>query len=97
MGRAPTRRAYLRTLDDPPRVKVIWLPHSGRPSVVSNAALREAQGEYVAFLDSDDVWLPQKLEIQIASLRRHPERKWSYTRFALVDRIGQAGPLGPGP
>jgi len=37
------------------------------------------KAKYVAFLDSDDLWLPRKLEIQIASLRRHAARKWSYT------------------
>lgn len=88
-GSSDDTKVYLQGIDDPPRVKVIWLPHSGRPSVVRNAALREAQGEYVAFLDSDDVWLPQKLEVQITSLRRHPARKWSYTRFALVDQSGR--------
>jgi hypothetical protein len=61
------------------------LPHTGRPAAVRNAALREAHGEFVAFLDSDDIWLPMKLQTQIASLRRHPSRNWSYTRFVLVD------------
>jgi glycosyltransferase involved in cell wall biosynthesis len=81
-------RAYLQSFDDP-RVKVIWLSHTGRPAVVSNAALREARGEYVAFLDSDDLWLPGKLEAQLASLRSRPERRWSYTKFALVDGSGR--------
>src|SRR5262245_57463748 len=82
-------RSYLQSLHAPPRVNVVWLSHSGRPSVVRNAALREARGEYVAFLDSDDLWLPRKLEMQVTSLARHPQRKWSYTAFALVDGAGQ--------
>jgi glycosyltransferase involved in cell wall biosynthesis len=84
---AETKR-YLQSLGDP-RVKIIWLSHTGRPSVVSNVALREARGKYVAFLDSDDLWLPRKLEAQIASLRRHPARQWSYTRFAVIDKSGK--------
>ena len=79
---------YLHSLDDPPRVRVLWLPHSGRPSVVRNAALREARGDYVAFQDSDDVWLPRKLELQITSLHGHTERQWSSTRFAVIDASG---------
>jgi glycosyltransferase involved in cell wall biosynthesis len=86
-GSSADTRAYLQSLDDP-RIKVIWLAHTGRPSVVSNAAVREARGEYVAFLDSDDMWLPGKLQAQLESLRNHPERGWSYTKFAVVDRSG---------
>jgi glycosyltransferase involved in cell wall biosynthesis len=88
-GSAAATRAYLKSLDDP-RVKILWLPHSGRPSAVSNIAIREARGDYIAFLDSDDLWLPAKLAMQVESLRNHPERGWSYTRFALVDSSGNS-------
>jgi glycosyltransferase involved in cell wall biosynthesis len=81
-------RAYLQALDDPPRVRVLWLSHSGRPAVARNAALREAKGEYIAFVDSDDLWTPTKLQIQIAALRSRTGRRWSYTRFVLVNESG---------
>jgi GT2 family glycosyltransferase len=86
-GSGAEARAYLETLDDP-RVRVLWLSHSGRPAIARNAALREAKGEYVAFLDSDDIWTPAKLQIQIDSLRSRPGRRWGYTRFVLVDEFG---------
>ncbi len=84
-------RAYLRSLQDP-RVKVLWLAHTGRPSIVTNRALREARGEYVAFLDSDDLWHAQKLQLQVQSLRDHPERRWSYTKFTVIDHSGNPVP-----
>jgi glycosyltransferase involved in cell wall biosynthesis len=87
-GSSEDTRAYLRSVADP-RVRVLWMAHSGRPSVMLNAALRVARGEYVAFLDSDDLWLPRKLELQIASLQRHPGRRWSCTAFALIDAAGR--------
>lgn len=55
------------------RVKYIRLKHSGSPVRPRNAALFQAQGDFVAFLDSDDEWLPNKLELQVPILENNSE------------------------
>jgi glycosyltransferase involved in cell wall biosynthesis len=87
-GSGAETRTYLHSLADP-RVRVLFMAHTGRPGVMLNAALRVACGDYVAFLDSDDLWLPRKLELQVASLQRHPARRWGCTGFALIDAAGR--------
>ena len=84
-------RQYLQSVASDPRVTVVWLSHSGKPSVVRNAALLGATGKYVAFLDSDDLWAPRKLERQIETLRTRVSCHWSYTAFLQVD--GSGNPL----
>jgi glycosyltransferase involved in cell wall biosynthesis len=49
------------------RIRFIQTPsHSGSPRLPRNLALEKAGGRYIAFLDSDDLWLPGKLENQLA-------------------------------
>src|SRR5689334_5593430 len=60
-GSGPETRAWLESIDDP-RVRQLRLEHSGNPAAVRNAGIAMASAPHVAFLDSDDLWLPRRLE-----------------------------------
>ena len=61
-----------------PRVRVVRQENLG-VSAARNRGARETSGEWVAFLDSDDLWLPRKLERQLAALESDPGRVACYT------------------
>lgn len=66
-GSTDDSEAAVKAIGDP---RVRWLPgpHSGRPAVPRNCGVEQARGEWVAFLDSDDRWLPEKLAAQLSAL-----------------------------
>jgi glycosyltransferase involved in cell wall biosynthesis len=88
-------RDWLETLRDHPRIKLLFLAHTGNPGAVRNAAAREARGEWLAFLDSDDVWLADKLELQLAAMHADASRHWGYGAVDLIDPTGKVMPAPP--
>ncbi len=70
-----------------PRIKLIRQPRNGGPALARQAAIDHAQGRYLAFLDSDDLWLPAKLERQLA-FAREVGAPLSYTAFRRIDEAG---------
>jgi glycosyltransferase involved in cell wall biosynthesis len=67
-----------------PRVKLISQENQG-VSVARNTGIARAQGEYVAFLDADDLWQPTKLEKQVHYLEGNPAVSLVHTWMVLVD------------
>jgi teichuronic acid biosynthesis glycosyltransferase TuaG len=70
-----------------PRVRLLRQPRNGGPALARDAAVLAARGRYVAFLDSDDWWLPGKLERQIEYMRRTGAAV-TFTGFRRVNREG---------
>ncbi len=84
-GSSPPSAEYLRALERRERVRVLWRPHSGNAGKMRNAAIEHARAPFIAFMDSDDLWVPTKLETQLAKMRAEPECAWSYSAFVLID------------
>jgi len=75
-GSTDGTKEYLESLSLP--IKLISKENGGVASA-RNAGIKEAIGTYIAFLDSDDSWLPTKLEMQVQYLESHPDIPLVYT------------------
>jgi glycosyltransferase involved in cell wall biosynthesis len=67
---------FLRRMDDP-RVRALRHEAAQGVSAARNHGIEEARGRWVAFLDDDDLWAPQKLSLQLEALRASG-RNWAY-------------------
>ena len=69
---------------DDSRVQLVSQANGG-PSAARNAGIAEARGEWVAFLDSDDLWLPRYVETATAALAAAPNPGFAYTDAYVFD------------
>jgi glycosyltransferase involved in cell wall biosynthesis len=67
-GKDPASVAELGRIEDP-RLRVVELPESVGAQEARNAGVEASRGEWVAFLDDDDEWRPEKLDKQVAAAR----------------------------
>lgn len=71
------------------RIFLLRNPENSGVSASRNAGIAKAQGAWIAFLDSDDLWRADKLEKQLALLEGRPDAVLSYTASAFIDEEGR--------
>ena len=69
------------------RIKVFRLPQNSGPAAARNLAMDKAQGRYIAFLDSDDLWVSDKLERQLEFMKEKGAA-FTYTAYEKMDESG---------
>ena len=86
------RAARLSGLD--PRLRYRRIAHCGCPGAVRNAGAELCSGDWIALLDSDDIWLPHKLELQLRCAADNPDAPLVHTRERWLRNgreVSQAG------
>ena len=86
-SRDGTRALVERHAAGEPRVKPILLSRNSGPAAARQAAIDAAQGRYIAFLDSDDLWLPDKLERQLEFMKSR-DAALSFTAYRRISADG---------
>lgn len=73
----------INSIEDP-RMKIFSYENGGLP-VARNRGIVHATGEFITFIDADDLWTPDKLELQLSALQQHPEAGVAYSWTAFID------------
>lgn len=90
-GSTDGTRQALEHFTGNPRITYHYQPNQGQARA-RNKGICESQGEYIAFLDADDVWMPGKLEKQLPLLEGSERIGVAYSRSTLIDERGHVLP-----
>ncbi|MEB3178368.1 MAG: glycosyltransferase [Nostocaceae cyanobacterium] len=70
------------------RIKIFSYENAGI-SLARNRGIDQAKGDYIAFIDADDLWTPDKLEAQIKALQKSPEAGLAYSWTSIMNENGE--------
>jgi len=79
-----TREICRELADGDSRIKLLFLEQNSGPIIARNRGMDKATGRYIAFLDADDLWTPDKLEKQLTFMKKQ-NAPLSYTSFRKID------------
>lgn len=85
---SPDRSVEICQQFNDPRIKIIHQKNQGLAGA-RNTGIRNASGDYIAFLDGDDLWEPEKLAKHVAHLEQSPSVGVSFSRSAFIDEDGE--------
>jgi glycosyltransferase involved in cell wall biosynthesis len=71
-----------------PRISLVSFPGAGQ-SIARNRGMARARGAYLSFIDADDLWTPDKLELQLEALRRRADAGVAYSWTCEIDPAGR--------
>ncbi|MDP8315487.1 MAG: glycosyltransferase family A protein [Candidatus Celaenobacter antarcticus] len=65
-----------------------YYQHQQGPAGARNTGIKKSSNEYIAFLDADDIWLPEKIEKQLLKFKKDPEIGFVYCDNYFIDKSG---------
>ena len=77
-----------KRIDKDQRIKLFSLLKNVGAAAARNVAIEHANGQYIAFLDSDDVWEPEKLERQLAFMKEN-KYAFTYSEYYVMEEDGK--------
>ncbi len=87
----PAVRAVLDRRADDPRVRLVRLPSNRGIAAATDAGIETARGEWIAFVDHDDLLHPRALEVAARRLSEWPDTGWLFSDEDTIDAAGRPG------